>query len=201
MAKPVIGLIGGIGAGKSSAAAEFARRGAKVINADDFAHAALRDPAVRDAVVKRWGRELLDESGEIVRRRLGSIVFADDSQRRELEALTHPWIRRRIHDAIAAAQNDPDVPFIVLDAAIMLEAGWNAVCDKLVFVDAPLEVRRKRVARQRGWTPEELNDRERAQLALTRKAAQADHTLDNSDELPHLSRQVDDLLRAWGLQS
>src|SRR5438874_6812215 len=101
MAKPVIGLIGGIGAGKSLAAAEFARRGARVINADDLAHAALCDPAIRDAIVKRWGRELLDERGEIVRRRLGAVVFADEAQRRALESLTHPWIQRRVHDEIA----------------------------------------------------------------------------------------------------
>jgi dephospho-CoA kinase len=197
--KLVIGLIGGIGAGKSAAAAEFARRGARVISADAFAHDALRDRAVRDAVVKRWGRDLLDEHGEIVRRRLGAIVFADDAQRRELEALTHPWIQRRVHEAIAAAKNDPAVRFIVLDAAIMLEAGWSAVCDKLVFVDAPREVRLKRVREQRGWTAQELEARERAQLALTEKAAQADHTLNNSAGLTHLSRQVDDLLQTWGL--
>jgi dephospho-CoA kinase len=199
MAKPVIGLIGGIGAGKSAAAAEFARRGGKVISADAAAHDALRDPAVRDAIVKRWGRDLLDDRGEVVRGKLGAIVFADAAQRRELEALTHPWIQRRVREEIAAAQADPSVRFVVLDAAIMLEAGWSAVCDRLVFVDAPREVRVERVKRQRGWTAEELAARERAQLALTEKAAQADHTLNNSAGLPHLSRQVDDLLRAWGL--
>jgi dephospho-CoA kinase len=199
MAKPVIGLIGGIGAGKSRAAAEFARRGARVISADGFAHDALRDPAVRDAIVQRWGRGLLDENGEIVRRRLGAIVFADDAQRRELEALTHPWIQRRVREAVTGAQNDPAVRFIVLDAAIMLEAGWSAVCDKLVFVDAPRDVRLQRVREQRGWTTQELEARERAQLGLTEKAARADHTLNNSAGLTHLSRQVDDLLQTWGL--
>jgi dephospho-CoA kinase len=199
--KLVIGLIGGIGAGKSQAAAAFARRGGKVVNADEFAHAALRDPEIRGRVVERWGRDLLDEHGEIIRRKLGALVFNDDAQRRELEALVHPWIKRRIHEAIADAQNDPRVPFIVLDAAIMLEAGWNEICDKLVFIDAPHHLRVQRVREQRGWTPQELQARERAQLALTKKAAQADHVLDNSAELPHLSRQVDDLLDQWGLKS
>jgi dephospho-CoA kinase len=199
-AKPVIGLIGGIGAGKSQVAAEFARRGAKVINADDLAHEALRQPAIREQIVHRWGRDLLDEKGEIVRGRLGAIVFADDAQRRELEALVHPWIKRRLAEEVARAQDEPRVPFIVLDAAIMLEAGWSNVCDRLVFVDAPVEVRRKRVLEQRGWTAKELEARERAQLALTEKAAQADDVLDNSAELPHLSRQVDALIRAWGLR-
>ena len=200
-AKLVIGLIGGIGAGKSQAAAAFARRGARIVSADDFAHAALRDPELRGRIVERWGRDLLDEHGDIVRRKLGALIFADDAQRRELEALVHPWIKRRIHEAIVDAQNDPRVPFIVLDAAIMLEAGWNEICDKLLFIDAPLNLRLRRVREQRGWTPEELHAREQAQLALTKKAAQADHILDNSAELPHLSRQVDDLLQQWGLKS
>jgi dephospho-CoA kinase len=199
MTKLVIGLIGGIGAGKSQAAAEFVRRGARVINADDFAHAALRDPDIRQRIVKRWGRDLLDEHGEIVRRKLGAIVFGDKAQRRELEALVHPWIKHRIAEGIAKAQNDPDVRFIVLDAAIMLEAGWNDICTYLVFIDAPREVRLKRVLEQRGWSAQELEAREQAQLALTKKAAQADHILDNSAELPHLSRQIDDLLRTWGI--
>jgi dephospho-CoA kinase len=199
MTKLVIGLIGGIGSGKSRTAAEFAKRGGQVINADDFAHAALREPDVRQRIVGRWGRDLLDDHGEIVRRKLGAIVFNDGAQRRELEALLHPWIKRRIAEEIAVAQNDPRVRFIVLDAAIMLEAGWSEVCDHLVFVDAPRDTRVQRVAEQRGWTAQELQARERAQLALTEKAAQADHTLDNSAALPHLSRQVDDLLRIWGL--
>ena len=196
--KPVIGLVGGIGAGKSQAAAEFARHGAKVINADDLAHDALRDPAIRERIVQRWGRELLDEHGDIVRRKLGRLVFADDGQRRELEALLHPWIGRRVREAMTNAQNDPLVRFIVLDAAVMLEAGWNDICNHLVFIDAPRALRLRRVMDQRGWTAQELEARERAQLALTQKAAQADHILDNSAELPHLSRQIDDLLRTWG---
>jgi dephospho-CoA kinase len=196
--KPVIGLIGGIGAGKSQAAADFARRGARVINADDFAHAALRDPFIRQQIVERWGHDLLDERGEIVRRKLGAIVFGDDAQRHELEEMVHPWIEHQMNDAVAEAQNDRCVRLIVLDAAIMLEAGWNDICDKLVFIDAPRDLRQKRVRQQRGWTAQELEARERAQLALTKKAAQADHVLDNSADLPHLSRQIDDLLRAWG---
>jgi len=197
-AKLVIGLIGGIGAGKSQAAAEFARHRAKVINADDLAHDALHAPDVREQIVQRWGRELLDEHGNITRRKLARIVFADDAQRRELEALLHPWIKRRVEEEMINAQNDPRVRFIVLDAAVMLEAGWNDICDKLVFVDAPRPLRLRRVMEQRGWTAQELEARETAQLALTKKAAQADHILDNSAELPHLSRQIDDLLRTWG---
>jgi len=178
---------------------EFARRGARVVSGDALAHQALRQPEVRDQVAARWGPQILNAQGEVERRRLGAIVFADPEERRALEALLHPWIRERIVRDLREAQADPKVPLVVLDAAIMLEAGWSSICDRLVYVEAPPALRRQRVAQQRGWTAQEVEARERAQMPLTEKAARADHVLDNSDSLEHLSRQVDDLLTCWGL--
>jgi dephospho-CoA kinase len=79
----------------------------------------------------------------------------------------------------------------------MLEAGWHDVCDHLVFIEAPREVRLRRVAEQRGWSLQEVEAREAAQLPLTAKAAHADHTLDNSTSLERLDHQVADLVRLW----
>ncbi|HWG44275.1 MAG TPA: dephospho-CoA kinase [Gemmataceae bacterium] len=197
--KPVIGLIGGIGSGKSQVAAAFARHGARIIAGDQLAHAALRDADIRARVAARWGEGVLEEDGEINRRRLAAIVFADSVELKALEAITHPWIRQRIRAEMEAARNDPRVPLIVLDAAIMLEAGWHDVCDHLIYIEAPREVRLQRVARQRGWTAKEVEAREQAQLPLTEKVMQADHVFDNSASLEHLNRQVDDLLHLWGL--
>jgi dephospho-CoA kinase len=197
--KPVVGLVGGIGSGKSRVAGVFAGRGARVVSGDELAHAALRQPEVRAQVARRWGPHLLDEHGEVRRRALGEIVFSDPDQRRALEAMVHPWIVKRIREEVAAAQADPAVQLVVLDAAVMLEAGWAGVCDRLVYVEAPRELRLARVAGQRGWTARELEAREGAQMPLTAKAARADHVLDNSASLEHLGRQVDDLLRRWGL--
>jgi dephospho-CoA kinase len=197
--KLVIGLLGGIGSGKSQVAALLAHRGARVVAGDELAHAALRQPEIQSQVVARWGPDVVDERGEILRRKLGSIVFADHGERRALEAMVHPWIKRRIAEEVAAARADPAVRLIVLDAAVMLEAGWNDVCDRLVFVDAPREVRLRRVAGQRGWAAAELEERERSQLPLTEKAARADHVLENATTLEDLERQVNDLLHLWGL--
>jgi dephospho-CoA kinase len=199
MTKPVIGLVGGIGSGKSLAAACFGRRGGRVIVADELGHEALRQPDVKERIVRRWGPEVLGPDGEVVRRKLGAIVFADPAQREELEALVYPWIECRIAEEIARAQADPGVRFLILDAAVMLEKGWNRVCDRVVFLDAPRELRLERLARQRGWTAAEVEARERAQLPLTEKARRADHVLVNSTTPDALQRQVDDLLHAWGL--
>ncbi|HZV05766.1 MAG TPA: dephospho-CoA kinase [Gemmataceae bacterium] len=197
--KLVVGLIGGIGSGKSQVAAAFARHGARIIAGDQLGQAALRDPDIRARVASRWGRDIVDEKGEIDRRRLAAIVFADPEERKALEAITHPWIRQRIRTEIKEACSDPRVPFVVLDAAVMLEAGWNVVCDRLVFIEAPRAKRLERVARQRGWSEKEVDSREQAQLPLTEKAIRADHVVDNSASLEHLNRQVNDLLHLWGL--
>jgi dephospho-CoA kinase len=197
--KLVVGLLGGIGSGKSQVAAAFARLGARIIAGDQLGQAALRDPDIRARVVSRWGQGIVDENGEIDRRRLAAIVFADPAQRKELEAITHPWIRQRIWEQVEEARKDPRVPLIILDAAVMLEAGWNEVCDRLLFIEAPREVRLARVAQQRGWSEKDVEAREQAQLPLTEKAVRADHVFDNSVSLEHLNRQVNDLLQLWGL--
>jgi dephospho-CoA kinase len=200
--KPVVGLIGGMGSGKSQVGRELARRGARVIVADQLGHEALRDPDTRAAVVRHFGTGVLkDGSDEIDRRKVGAIVFTDPEQRRALESLVFPWIERRIREELDAAQADPAVRLVVLDAAILLEAGWNRVCDRLVYVHAPRALRLRRLKEQRGWSEEEVEARERAQFPLTDKAARADHVIDNAGALDELARQVDHLWRCWGMDS
>jgi dephospho-CoA kinase len=180
-------------------AAALAARGARVLSADDLAHQALRQPAVRDAVAARWGAGVLDEHGQVIRRRLAEIVFASPAERHALEALVHPWITRRLQEEVEAARSDPTIPLVVVDAAIMLETGWAGLCDRLVYVDAPRELRLARVGEQRRWTAQEAEAREAAQLPLTEKRLRADHVLDNSASLAHLNRQIDELMHLWGL--
>src|SRR5215510_4294721 len=98
--KLVVALIGGIGSGKSRVAAEFASRGAYVISGDAFGHQALRQPDIRDRVRQRWGDKVLDGSGEVDRKKLGALVFADARQLKELETLVFPYIERRIAEEI-----------------------------------------------------------------------------------------------------
>ena len=197
--KLVIGLLGGMGSGKSRVAAEFAKHGARIINADQLGHDALRESAIREELVQRWGREILDGNGEIVRGRVAGIVFADEAERQALERVVHPYITRRIREEITNAQNDPGVKLIVLDAAIMLETGWDRDCDRLVYVHAPRAARLRRLADQRGWSEKEVESRESAQSSLTEKATRADCAIDNSESPDSLAWQVEGLLRQWNM--
>lgn len=195
--KPVLGVIGGIGSGKSLVADELARRGGRVIRGDHLGHEGLRQPEIREQVVRRWGPGVLDEKGEIDRRKVGAIVFADPAELKALEALLHPYIERRFREEIAAAQADPAVKLVVMDAAVMLEAGWDPLCDKVLYVHTPRPVRLQRLAEQRGWSEEQVVAREKAQLPLTEKMKRADLVIDNSGTREQTARQVERLLLGW----
>ena len=173
-----------------------------MIVGDALGHEALRHPAIKAKLVERWGPQILDAAGEIDRRKVAGIVFAKNPQApgelRALEALVFPWIERRAAEEIAAAREDSRTRLIVLDAAVMLEAGWDRLCDRLVYVHAPRDVRLSRLA-GRGWGPKEVEDRERAQLSLTEKATRAGDAVDNSGSPEEVQRHVDELLHRWGL--
>jgi len=197
--KPILGLLGGIGSGKSAVARLLGERGGLAINADAIAHEALRDPVVKAKVVERFGQGVLGAGGEIDRRELAVPVFRSDAARRELEALVHPWVKDRVLEMTAGAQDDPAVKFVVLDAPVMLEAGWNDVCDHLLYIQVPRDVQLARLA-PRGWTAEQLVARERTQLPAFEKARRADAIVDNGESLDATARQLDVLLRRWGLE-
>jgi dephospho-CoA kinase len=199
--KPVIGLVGGIGAGKSTAARLLATLGGRAVDADAIGHEALEQGDIRREVLDRWGgrANLLKPDGRIDRRALGRVVFENSVDRCALQEAVFPYIRERTVAAIAAAQTDPTVRFVILDAAVMLEAGWDGVCDKVVYVDAPRTVRLARVAERSGWTDAELAAREAAQWPEERKKAAADAIVVNAGGPDELRRKFEELFRLWGI--
>lgn len=192
--KPVIGLIGGIGSGKSFVAGLLAQRGGRIVSGDLAGHEALRDPAIKEHLVGRWGREILDDKGEISRRKVGAIVFGNPEERQALEATVFPWIKARLKEWIDAAMEAAAARFVVLDAAIMIEAGWSEVCDWIVYVHAPRSVRLRRLA-ERGWSEKEVEARESAQMSLTDKVSRADFAVVNVGCAEETCQQVDRLLQ------
>lgn len=194
MSKPVLGLIGGIGSGKSAVAHQLAQRGALVIHADRLGHEALEQPDIRDRALARWGPGILGTDDRISRPSVAAIVFRDQAERRALEEMVFPHIERRCREEIDRGRADPNVVLIVLDAAILLEAGWDRVCDRILYVHAPREVRLQRLREGRGWSDQELELREQAQLPLEEKARRAHGRIDNSGSLEELTCQVDELL-------
>lgn len=195
---PVIGLIGGIGAGKSLVAAEFAAHNALAIDADRVGHALLDQRPAREEVVAAFGPAILSEADPetVDRGVLGRMVFADPAQLKKLEAILHPRMRRTFEKAIARVVRRRSHKAVILDAAILLEAGWDDLCDVVVYVDAPDAVRVERVA-ERGWTAENLADRAKAQWPLDRKRAKADLVLPNDGDVEALRQRIRPIWRSW----
>lgn len=181
--KVVIGLIGGIGSGKSTLArAAVARRSLILIDADWLGHQALDDHDVQLAIRSRFGGLVFGPEGRVDRRALGKLVFGSDPQstaaRRDLEAIVHPWIERSARRELDAANQAREIEGIVLDAALLLEAGWRNWCDLVVFIEVSDQDRWDRIG-NRGWTREEWQRREATQLPLADKRRQADVVLPN----------------------
>jgi dephospho-CoA kinase len=189
----VLGLIGGIGAGKSAVAAALSRRGFQVIDSDKEAKAALDLPHVRDQLVAWWGNDILAPDGRVDRSKVAAIVFGDPAQRRRLEELVHPIVKGTRAQMVARARAQ-HMRGVVVDAPLLLEAGVDKECDAVLFVDAPLEQRLERVKSTRGWTEDELRRRESAQTPLEEKRRRADETIVNDADLPTLERRVDEAL-------
>lgn len=200
--KPVIGLLGGIGSGKSTVARLLAEAGGAVIDSDAINRAQLRHPEVVAMVRGWWGDEVVAADGGLDRRKIADRVFADPQARRQLEDLLHPRIAAERDARLAAYARDPSVRWIVLDTPLLLETHLDRACDWVVFVDADAAVRRARVLATRGWTEDEWRRREKAQNALDKKRARADHVVvNNSSDLAELRSAVSDLLTQLGLQT
>lgn len=197
---PVIGLLGGIASGKSVVAAMLCELGAGHLDADRAGHDVLRLPEVESAARDRWGEEIFGPDGHIDRARLGAKVFAPSpegtAERRFLEELTHPRIGQLLIEQAVDYARDPDVRALVMDAPVMMEAGWEHVCDRLVYVDAPREVRLSR-ALKRGWSKEDFSAREEAQTSPDLKKARADVIIDNSGSLESTRAQVERFWRGF----
>jgi dephospho-CoA kinase len=204
---PVISLLGGVGSGKSHVSQLLADsfRAANpsqeivVIDADAVGHQVLREAAIKSQVRSRFGDGVFDAAGEVDRSRLGRLVFGRDASarqaRRDLEAIVHPRIGIELASQIAQARNRPDVAAVVLDAAILLEAGWQNVCNLLVFLDTPFEQRVQQVASSRGWSEAQLKSREESQLGLEIKRADCHHVINNSGSVTNTVTRLHRLLQ------
>lgn len=195
----VIGVIGGVASGKSLVCEHFRQFGAILLNADREGHGVLEEPAVKAALCERWGDAILGPDGAIARPRVAERVFASPPEgpreREFLERITHPRIGERLRERLAEYQRSNDRVCVILDAALLLEAGWNRLCDRIVFVDATDDLRRRR-AESRGWSADQWRAREAAQRSLVEKRRQSDWIVDNSGTPDETREQVARIWRA-----
>ncbi len=180
--KPVIGITGGIGSGKSTISRLFEREGCAVIDSDFLAHDVLQTSEVKDEL-RRWlGDGVFNEDGSVNRKRVAAFVFQNADQMQQLNSLIHPRVGKMRDQLMAGYLADPAIRAIVWDTPLLLEASLDRECDAIIFVKVPDSMRLERIAAKRGWSAEEWARREKLQIPLDKKASIADYCIDNSGD-------------------
>ena len=185
---PVIGLVGGIGSGKSEVGGILRTLGCVVCDSDSLVRDLYRTPELKTELQSWWGLGILDEQGQIDRIAVGAIVFKDPLERARLEAFIHPRVETERAKMFTAAPAGTRA--LVIDAPLLLEAGLADACTRIWFIEAPEQIRHTRVMTSRGWTADELARREAAQWSLDRKRAAAHDVLRNDGDPASLREQV-----------
>jgi dephospho-CoA kinase len=191
----ILGVVGGIGSGKSTVARMLAEAGCDAVDADAVAHEVLERPEIKDKVFGLFGPGVLGHGGDVDRRVLAARVFADRTKLDALNGIVHPPVRESILERVRAHRAGEDAragsprSVLVLDVSLLATSPLRDQCDALVFVEAGEEARQRR-CRARGWEPGEIERREAHQASLAEKRALARWTIDNSGTLEETRSRV-----------
>jgi dephospho-CoA kinase len=189
----LVGLTGGIGAGKSTVSRLLAERGAVIVDADAITRE-LQEPGqpVLRAIVDRFGEGILAADGSLDRQALADVVFNDPDALKDLNGLVHPAVGREIARRIDAERANDRV--VVLDVPLLVETGRRGMAG-VVVVDVPLEVAVQRLVRDRGMSEVDALARMARQASREERLAKADRVVDNSGNRADLAAQIEEL---WG---
>lgn len=187
----LIGLTGGIGAGKSTVSAKLAERGAVIVDADAITRE-LQQPGepVFMAIVDRFGDGVVADDGTLDRQALADIVFNDKAALTDLNMLTHPAVGKEISERVAAESDTDHV--VVLDVPLMVESGMYAVAG-LIVVDCPVDEALRRLVTYRDMSEADARARMARQASREERLAKADVVIDNSGAPEALDIQIDEL--------
>jgi dephospho-CoA kinase len=191
----LIGLTGGLGTGKSTVAEMFRRQGAQIIDADALVHESLKNNgSCYSKVVRAFGQAIKDGQ-QINRRKLADIVFNDPSKLKTLTSIIHPVILKEVQLRIKKLKKNPKARMVVIDAPLLIEAGWHQWVDYLIVVKASMALTIQRVRAQRNLSRAEIFRRMKAQMPITQKIRMADIVIDNKKNLNETQHQVEKIIQ------
>jgi dephospho-CoA kinase len=185
----VIGLMGAVGAGKSTVAGMLLELGALVHDADRAVHDTWKEPEVKEAALRLLGDGILRPDGEVDRAAVAERVFPEPARLKALEDLLHPRVRRRMEAWLSDARAR-GTKAAVLDVPLLMETGLDGLCDVLLFVEASEGLREIRTAGARGWPAGEAARRQSRQGDLAAKRAKAHAVISNAGDLAETRRQT-----------
>jgi dephospho-CoA kinase len=195
-----IGLTGGIACGKSTVSAMLVSRGAILIDADRIAREVVEPgSAALSKVAERFGQAVIQADGSLNRKRLGELVFADPSARKDLEGLLHPSIRSLMRERMVSLEKLYPDKLIVVDVPLLYESGLQAMFSEIMVVYVPREVQLDRLMKRDGLTLEQAENRLAAQMSIELKKEQADYVIDNQGTLEETQQLVRQFWAGKGL--
>jgi len=189
----VIGLTGSIGTGKSEAARQLEALGASVISADQVGHEAYTpNTEAWEQVVAAFGDDILREDGEIDRQKLGAVVFSDPGQLEKLNEIMHPRMARMVADKIEVLRGQ-GVNVVVVEAALLFEAGWDSLVEEVWVTDSPEQVVIERLKQRNGMSEEEARKRISSQMDRAERLERSDYVIENSGDMAALGSAIKEL--------
>ena len=189
----VIGLTGSIGTGKSEAARQLEALGASIISADQVGHEAYTpNTEAWEQVVAAFGDDILQDDGEIDRRKLGAVVFSDPGQLEKLNQIMHPRMARMVADKIEELR-DQGVEVVVVEAALLFEAGWDSFVEEVWVTDSTEQVVIERLKQRNGMSEEEARKRISSQMGRTERLERSDYVIENSGDMATLGNTIKEL--------
>ncbi|MCK4622570.1 MAG: dephospho-CoA kinase [Desulfuromonadales bacterium] len=195
----ILGITGNIASGKSAVARIFAAHGAALIDADHLAREIVAPGhPVLQQLVRRFGSEVLWKNGELDRKRLGQIIFADKRAREDLNGITHPAIAKLATERLRQLKATPGIPLVVYEAPLLFEAGAEGRVDQVLVVKIDPDVQLQRLMARDGLDETAARQRIAAQMPQEEKLARADYVIDNSESLEALQLRVDELWELLG---
>ena len=192
----VIGLTGGIGSGKSLVTELLKEKyHAHILNTDEIAKKQMEPGGVSyPGVVDYFGNDILSGDGTINRKKLAEIVFLDEEKRLKLNMFTHPLVLDEVKQEILQCKNKGDIPYVVIETALMIESGYDRNCDEVWYVFAPEEERRKRLKQSRGYSDEKIDAIFESQSKDEAFRNKFTRIIENTGDISSLYDQVERLL-------
>ncbi len=194
--RPVVGITGGIGSGKSTVARMLEEEAdGRVVDADQLAREAHQKPGIQEEIQTVFGEEFVSD-GSVNRKKLAEEVFEDEEKLNRLNEIIHPYVLERIQDEVTSfRENETSGPeLLILDVPLLLETDLDHLCDVLLHVEVPEDVRARRLRESRNWDRDELRNREKTQMDVGLKQKKADYIIDNSRSKEATRKQLKRLL-------
>ena len=199
--KPLVGVTGIIGSGKTTVSRLFGKLGAAIFDADVAAHKSTEDVEMISRIGETFGNQIFDSNGILDRKKLANIVFSSESKLRQLNSIVHPHVRKQMWNFVEVQQELAEVALIIIDSPLIYETDLYTHLDFIVVVSSDIEACIQRVQQRNGLSREEIQDRLSRQIPLEKKIKRADFNIDNNNQVKSLNKHVQsvftNIMRKW----